>query len=67
MRFMYIVTPVMPYPDARTDDAVHKLAEREIKAGRMLGSGALTRHLGAQCASPMANQRDRRPFVKPRR
>ena len=50
MRFMYIVTPahaVPPTPELM--DAVHKLAEREIKAGRMLGSGALTpRTSGAQ-------------------
>jgi hypothetical protein len=50
MRFMYIVTPahaVPPTPELM--DAVHKLAEREIKAGRMLDSGALTpRTAGAQ-------------------
>ena len=50
MRFMYIVTPVhsMP-PTPELTDAVHKLAEREIKAGRMINSGALQpRTLGAQ-------------------
>jgi len=50
MRFMYIVTPAHPVP-ATTEliEAVHKLAEREIKAGHMLDSGALMpRTLGAQ-------------------
>jgi hypothetical protein len=50
MRFMYIVTPVHatpPTPELMA--AVHKLAEREIKAGRMINSGALQpRTLGAQ-------------------
>jgi hypothetical protein len=50
MRFMYIVTPVHeapPTPELMT--AVHKLAEREIKAGRMINSGALQpRTSGAQ-------------------
>jgi hypothetical protein len=50
MRFMYVVTPahaVPPTPELM--DAVHKLADREIKAGRMLDSGALMpRTLGAQ-------------------
>jgi hypothetical protein len=50
MRFMYIVTPVHatpPTPELMA--AVHKLAEREIKAGRMVNSGALQpRTLGAQ-------------------
>jgi len=37
-------------------DAVHKLAERDIKAARMLVSGALTpRTSGRRCASPMAD------------
>jgi hypothetical protein len=42
MRFMYIVTPahaVPPTPELM--DAVHKLAEREIKAGRMVDMGGL--------------------------
>jgi hypothetical protein len=50
MRFMYIVTPAHPVP-ATTEliEAVHKLAEREIKAGHLLDSGALMpRTLGAQ-------------------
>src|SRR5260370_38845557 len=50
MRFMYIVTPAHHMP-ATTEliEAVHKLAEREIKAGHMLDSGALMpRTLGAQ-------------------
>ena len=50
MRFMYIVTPATtasPTPELLA--AVHKLAEREIKAGRMINSGALQpRALGAQ-------------------
>ena len=50
MRFMYIVTPVdatPPTPELMT--AVHKLAEREIKAGRMINSGALQPRIsGAQ-------------------
>lgn len=50
MRFMYVVTPVHSVPSTpELMDAVHKLAEREIKAGRMLDSGALTpRTSGAQ-------------------
>ena len=50
MRFMYIVTPVHSTPPTpELMDAVHKLAEREIKAGRMINSGALQpRTLGAQ-------------------
>src|SRR6202171_1024139 len=50
MRFMYIVTPAHPAP-ATTElmEAVHKLADREIKAGHLLDSGALMpRTLGAQ-------------------
>jgi hypothetical protein len=42
MRFMYIVTPAhngAPTPELL--EATHKLAEREIKAGRMLDSGGL--------------------------
>jgi hypothetical protein len=42
MRFMYIVTS--PSPSAPTPElleAVHKLADREIKAGRMLDNGGL--------------------------
>src|SRR4051812_9700947 len=50
MRFMYIVTPVhATSPTPELMDAVHKLAEREIKAGRMINSGALQpRTSGAQ-------------------
>jgi hypothetical protein len=50
MRFMYIVTPVHATPPTpELMSAVHKLAEREIKAGRMINSGALQpRALGAQ-------------------
>ena len=50
MRFMYIVTPIHPTPPTpELMDAVHKLAEREIKAGRMINSGASQpRTLGAQ-------------------
>ena len=43
MRFMYIVThpgsPGSPTPELM--EAMHKLADREIKAGRMLDSGGL--------------------------
>jgi hypothetical protein len=43
MRFMYIVkspqTEVAPSPEIR--EAMHKLAEREIKAGRMIDNGGL--------------------------
>ena len=51
MRFMFIVThpgpPGNPTPELL--EAMHKLADREIKAGRMLDSGALTpRTSGAQ-------------------
>src|SRR6267378_1986254 len=50
MRFMYIVTPAHPVPPTtELMEAVHKLAEREIKAGHLLDSGALMpRTLGAQ-------------------
>ena len=50
MRFMYILTPAHPVPPTtELIEAVHKLAEREIKAGHMLDSGALMpRTLGAQ-------------------
>jgi hypothetical protein len=50
MRFMYIVTPAHPVPPTtELIEAVHKLADREIKAGHMLDSGALMpRTLGAQ-------------------
>jgi hypothetical protein len=42
MRFMFIVTPAQggpPTPELM--DAVKKLAEREIKAGRLLDMGGL--------------------------
>ena len=42
MRFMYIVTPAFNGPPTpELTDAMHKLADREIKAGRMLDSGGL--------------------------
>ena len=43
MRFMYIVTSSHPQgpPTPELMDAMHKLADREIKAGRMLDSGGL--------------------------
>jgi hypothetical protein len=43
MRFMYIVTSPQPDrgPTPALMEAMHKLAEREIKAGRMLDSGGL--------------------------
>jgi hypothetical protein len=42
MRFMYIVTSrhSMP-PSPELAEAMHKLADREIKAGRMIDSGGL--------------------------
>lgn len=43
MRFMYFVTPARPGPPTpELLEATHKLAEREIKAGRMIDSGGLT-------------------------
>ena len=43
MRFMYIVTSpkghMMPNPPLM--EAIHKISEREIKAGRMIDSGGL--------------------------
>src|SRR5882757_9030990 len=44
MRFMYIVTSPQPNkgPTPALMEAMHKLADREIKAGRMLDSGGLT-------------------------
>ena len=43
MRFMYIVTSRRPQepPTPELMEAMHKLADREIKAGRMLDSGGL--------------------------
>jgi hypothetical protein len=43
MRFMYIVTSPQPNrgPTPALMEAMHKLADREIKAGRMLDSGGL--------------------------
>ena len=42
MRFMYIVTSAHSgSPTPALIDAMHKLADREIKAGRMLDSGGL--------------------------
>jgi hypothetical protein len=42
MRFMYIVTSAHSGPPTpQLLDAMHKLADREIKAGRMLDNGGL--------------------------
>ena len=42
MRFMYIVTSPSPnHPTPALLEAMHKLADREIKAGRMLDNGGL--------------------------
>ena len=42
MRFMYIVTSQHPaQPTPALMEAMHKLADREIKAGRMLDNGGL--------------------------
>ena len=43
MRFMYIVTSPQPnrYPNPALMEAMHKLSDREIKAGRMIDSGGL--------------------------
>ena len=51
MRFMYIVTSPQPNrgPTPELMEAMHRLADREIKAGRMLDSGGLMPvSLGAQ-------------------
>ena len=51
MRFMYIVTSPQPNrgPSPALMEAMHKLADREIKAGRMLDSGGLMPvQMGAQ-------------------
>ena len=51
MRFMYIVTSPQPNrgPTPALMEAMHKLSDREIKAGRMLDSGGLMPvSLGAQ-------------------
>ena len=51
MRFMYIVTSPKPNmgPTPELLSAMHKLADREIKAGRMVDTGGLTPlALGAQ-------------------
>ena len=44
MRFMYIVTSSQPMrgPTPALMEAMHKLSEREIKAGRMIDTGGLT-------------------------
>jgi hypothetical protein len=43
MRFMYLVTSALPAaPTPALLEAMHKLADREIKAGRMVDSGGLT-------------------------
>ena len=43
MRFMYLVTSAHSGPPTpELMEAMHKLADREIKAGRMLDSGGLT-------------------------
>src|SRR4051812_41712789 len=42
MRFMYIVTSPSPnHPTPALLEAMHKLSDREIKAGRMLDNGGL--------------------------
>jgi hypothetical protein len=43
MRFMYIITSPQPNrgPTPALLEAMHKLADREIKAGRMIDSGGL--------------------------
>src|SRR5882724_7560736 len=42
MRFMFIVTSAHPTgPTPELMEAMHKLADREIKAGRMLDTGGL--------------------------
>src|SRR4051812_21656960 len=42
MRFMYFVIPAHPTPPTpELMEAIHKLADREIKAGRMLDTGGL--------------------------
>jgi hypothetical protein len=51
MRFMYVVTSSQPMraPTPALMEAMHKLAEREIKAGRMVDSGGLLPvQMGAQ-------------------
>src|ERR1700761_7082533 len=51
MRFMYIVTSPQPHrgPTPALMEAMHKLADREIKAGRMLYScGLMPNSMGAQ-------------------
>ena len=51
MRFMYVVTSSQPMrgPSPGLMEAMHKLSEREIKAGRMLDSGGLLPvQMGAQ-------------------
>ena len=50
MRFMYIViSPQAAAPTAELLDAMHKLADREIKAGRMIdNAGLMPVQTGAQ-------------------
>jgi hypothetical protein len=61
MRFMYIVTSPQPNrgPTPALMEAMHKLADREIKAGRMLDSGGLMPvSMGAQQTASSASSTD---------
>jgi len=63
MRFMYIVTSSQPMrgPTPALMEAMAKLADREIKAGRMIDSGGLMPvSMGAQVRIPTQAQRGRR-------
>ena len=49
MRFMYIVTGQMQPPSPALMEAIGRISEREIKAGRMIDNGGLTpMHEGAR-------------------
>ena len=59
MRFMYIVTSSQPDdgPTPALMEAMGKLADREIKAGRMIDSGGLLPVVdrARRCGSPTAS------------
>ena len=63
MRFMYIVTSSQPMrgPTPALMEAMAKLADREIKAGRMIDSGGLMPvAVGRRCDHRPQAQRGRR-------
>ena len=67
MRFMYIVTSPQPMrgPTPALMEAMHKLADREIKAGRMMDSGGLMPvSMGAQVQNRRRQAQRRRRTIR---